>query len=163
MIAFLPRCFDRSSLSYLCVYQPVSGREGCLIAMLMCYIHLACLRDERMRCMLSVCAPLSAMFALVLRYEGKVSHLLFTSLKFGVCLCHQSSGRCNRELNKLSHYLLRTMVLRLHWSRSLCHILIPFTSKCALNYSRSINYTNTPVTVSAHFCPRSRAYRVMSN
>lgn len=85
MIVFLPRCFDRSSLSYLCVYQPVSGREDCLIVIL-CYVYLASLRDERMRSMLSVCAPLSAVFALVSCYEGKVSHLLFTSLKFGASL-----------------------------------------------------------------------------
>lgn len=54
--------------------------------MILCYFYLAYLRDESMRSMLSVCAPLSAMFALVLCYEGKASHLLFTNLKSGASL-----------------------------------------------------------------------------
>lgn len=54
--------------------------------MILCYVRLAYLRDESMRSMPSVCTPLSAMFALVLRYEGKVSHLLFTRLMFSASL-----------------------------------------------------------------------------
>lgn len=121
------RTLYHSWLSYLCIYKPPyvsDGDEG--LIMILGSFHLAYLRDESMRS-ISVLTVSSFVCKPCIRLTLSVIY----SLPALVCP-RQSCGDYPESSTGAQA-----------WSRSLCLVLLPLTSKHALHYSRSITYTNT--------------------